>query len=1140
MGRYNEQVQQTLCKACQLGQFQVKIAQQACTQCQTGFYAPVTGSIQCRLCAPGKTTEIRGASKVEDCTCPFSACCGPGTFLDNATVLGVPTTGAFCSNCPVGQFQDLPSQYNCIGCPAGKYQALEGQTFCVGCAPGKHGTMLAQHNETAACAACASGQHQPEVGARRCAACPAGSAFYCPEGSATALAVDIGHYTVPEGPETAGNRTSQTPCGPGFYCQRGVRLPCPEGRLCRDDGRTTRIEGPDGKSSQVRITVQERCRDSEYAFNGTACVPCPPDGAECNDGVIKLTEGYWYDKSHGSLEEFWYNRHHGLEDARGKVTENMGLYRCPRAGSCFVEPGTGMPLCAENHYGALCAVCVEGYYSTGQVEGCKMCPSSGRIAGSVIAFFFALFVLYKGGRRAWKKGRERYPDMDLTRIKHEMPQIIKLVTGMYQVMGSFQESFEAVPWPESYRACMDFLSTVVSFNVFSSPVFACATAGNTFAKRFLWQTCCVLMVCLALVAMLAHAERYKEHRVILKKRRTTLWNVLLPFLFLVYPSVSKTVILMLRCRDIDGRSYLLADYSVRCDVPSYYGYQALAVFFVMLYPIGIPVLWSALLFRNLHQLPPDWWPRNMEAEEAKAFTKFRSIKGNEWAERSTWRLEVWAPQMKRAAKYEARFGFLFNAYKHRYYYFESVMSFYKLAMTTLVVFVSGADGGSGTTLKILYAMFAATCLMAAVAFLQPYKDADVLSVETMVNLELLFVLFAALYLQQTQNASLLAGIFLVLLIFMPMIAVCVLLSRSVRRELDMNKAIVRNVSSSRRLGRGGSRNGLGGGGRAQLLGRTETFNILNPLSKVFQNDMGKMMLKTGKFTPQQPRQSNEAEQRRDPTNGGLYTRDEFLAYYNGTAEWDAAGTEGRGGGGGASRYAGAAEDGGVRKARSFTAPDPHEADSFHSGRSDRAGGAGNGIDQWAHLTQASEFNAVPIAMPQVPGPSVAEATPTAEGAAQVTAAQPAEPSRAQMRLAALGGKLAESRQRAAKAASKWRSKWKERSVRAGGSTHSSRGFGAGLLSRWRPGRVDSGGGEFGGADDNALPAPWVACHDDNGNMYYYNPDTDESTWTKPALLPPRPASDEVYTPRVRTNTLAENEHGTDLSIHHGESQSRLV
>jgi hypothetical protein len=211
----------------------------------------------------------------------------------------------------------------------------------------------------------------------------------------------------------------------------------------------------------------------------------------------------------------------------------------------------------------------------------------------------------------------------------------------------------------------------------------------------------------------------------------------------------------------------------------------MAVVFLLVFPVGIPTLFTYVLARNRHKLPPDWWPHNLQEEEGKAFNAHRAQKGNEWAVREEWRQQVWRPTVARWHKYEQRFGFLFNAYHHRFYWFESVMSIYKLLMTTVVVFVSGANASRGDILRMLYSMFMAVCLIALVAFLQPFKDADVLSVETMVQLELLLVLFAALFLSELPWAAghPFSGLILVVLLLMPVFAVALLMWRSVRDEL---------------------------------------------------------------------------------------------------------------------------------------------------------------------------------------------------------------------------------------------------------------------------------------------------------------------------------------------------------------------
>jgi hypothetical protein len=612
-----------------------------------------------------------------------------------------------------------------------------------------------------------------------------GAEFWCPPSSPTPRAVSVGYYTTPERSGThVQNRTGEARCEEGYFCKSGIRAKCPPGKLCTfaESRRTDNLE-------VARITTQSVCNDTDFAYKGVTCVPCPPEGATCVDGRIELTEGFWYDhQTYGNLSDFWYKKF------AGEIGPEIGLYRCPIGGG-RCEKKDGLPHCKENHQGPLCSICEPGYFFSG-FDGCEECPPTDKIARGVVVSVLVFFLLYKGATSLWARTKRRYPGADFTRLTYEAPQLLKLLTGVFQVVGSFQESFSAVPWPKNYRNAINAASALFNFDFFGTPAFACQSFGDNYQKRFLWHTLTTLTIWLTLVAALFLFEAKKKSSKKYKRWTTIVWNILLPFLFLVYPAVSKTTVLMLRCQKIDNKRYLFADFNVRCDEPEYELYRILGIVFTILYAVGIPVLFALLLALNRHNLPPDWWPDNMQDNERKAFAKHRAVKGNEWADRQEWRLGVWQPQMKRCHKFETRFGFLFNAYKHKYFWFESVISFYKFAMTTLVVFAAGGDMGSDTTLKILYLMFMATCLIALVSYLQPYKDEELLSVETMVNLEVLFVLFAALYLQEVNEASgsVAVGVCLLFLLVLPIVATMVLLAGTVREELS--NALAKEKSSS--------------------------------------------------------------------------------------------------------------------------------------------------------------------------------------------------------------------------------------------------------------------------------------------------------------------------------------------------------
>lgn len=86
-------------------------------------------------------------------------------------------------------------------------------------------------------------------------------------------------------------------------------------------------------------------------------------------------------------------------------------------------------------------------------------------------------------------------------------------------------------------------------------------------------------------------------------------GVFLLFTFLVYISTSSTIFSFFKCDytfpDID-RSYLEMDYTILCDSERYKEARWFVIIMIFLYPVGIPILYFALLYRERHILidPP--------------------------------------------------------------------------------------------------------------------------------------------------------------------------------------------------------------------------------------------------------------------------------------------------------------------------------------------------------------------------------------------------------------------------------------------------------------------------------------------------------------------------------------------------------
>jgi hypothetical protein len=172
------------------------------------------------------------------------------------------------------------------------------------------------------------------------------------------------------------------------------------------------------------------------------------------------------------------------------------------------------------------------------------------------------------------------------------------------------------------------------------------------------------------------------------------WITLLYFLFLVYPSVSSTVIHHYVCKTIsdskNSYEFLLADLSIACKTDKWWTYAYIGFPLIALYPIGIPAFFFALLYRHRHQLQE--------------------------------------PRIK------AKFGFLYNGYELHAWWWEILDSVHKLFLTSLVAFFP-------KDAQLPVAMGAAVLYMIALLLWEPFlRDADDVLALLCQNLLLLLIL----------------------------------------------------------------------------------------------------------------------------------------------------------------------------------------------------------------------------------------------------------------------------------------------------------------------------------------------------------------------------------------------------------------
>jgi len=267
-------------------------------------------------------------------------------------------------------------------CPAGGWCA-EGSYRA--CPPGTFGNASGPEALNASvCEACAAGFLCPRFGAVDGDAEPCGGAdVYCPEGSAAAIAVDAGFYSVfgkandsdrtynvARGDRTRNYSVGQAPCGPGTYCDGGLARACPAGRY-----------------GDAAMETDPRCAGPCAA--GRYCAEprrTRPEGAPCGDATVFCPLG---STAPQPVRDGWYAVG-GAGDAV-RVAEA----RCEPGGYCasgareLCGAGTFNPAYGATS-AAACGNATPGYYvpSRGAVRGdavpcggdALLCPDAGMVA----------------------------------------------------------------------------------------------------------------------------------------------------------------------------------------------------------------------------------------------------------------------------------------------------------------------------------------------------------------------------------------------------------------------------------------------------------------------------------------------------------------------------------------------------------------------------------------------------------------------------------------------------------------------------------------------------------------------------------------------------------------------------------------
>jgi len=172
----------------------------------------------------------------------------------------------------------------------------------------------------------------------------------------------------------------------------------------------------------------------------------------------------------------------------------------------------------------------------------------------------------------------------------------KILIGYSQIMSCMDVNF-SVPWPTAFISWLSGLA-VLNLDVFQAISVDCMHSDYTFYDRLQGTFLCPIILGVAQGVICCFRKCGVDTTEEKKAVEDQHWKGSLFFLFLIYPSVSGTMLQTWHCIDVDGVEYLSADLRLTCDTSQHTQNANLAGLGFLLYIIGIPGFFILVLYMH--------------------------------------------------------------------------------------------------------------------------------------------------------------------------------------------------------------------------------------------------------------------------------------------------------------------------------------------------------------------------------------------------------------------------------------------------------------------------------------------------------------------------------------------------------------
>eukprot|EP00455_Lapot_gusevi_P034469 TRINITY_DN379_c0_g1_i2.p1 TRINITY_DN379_c0_g1~~TRINITY_DN379_c0_g1_i2.p1 ORF type:complete len:631 (+),score=258.67 TRINITY_DN379_c0_g1_i2:174-1895(+) len=307
-------------------------------------------------------------------------------------------------------------------------------------------------------------------------------------------------------------------------------------------------------------------------------------------------------------------------------------------------------------------------------------------------------------------------------LKNDFTWKLKIMLGFLQIITNLAVSVQ-IPLPETFMSFVRYL-TVINFDFVQASSAGCVVPTPFFHRLAISVVVPILFVFVVFVVYLlpkllcpaffeSSEERLKREKQLSDARidentraelQTThdqksrerswvrFWRIILFLMFLIYPTVSASVLGVFVCKNAGGTSYLLADMSEACFTSAWNQYAIFAGVFILVYPLGIPLFF----FKKM------------------------------WSHRE----ELDRPAVR------AELGFLYDGYHSNAWWFEMVDMLHKLLLTSVLAFLP-------TSVQLPLGMVVCILFMAVILCTKPYKRKGDDHLHLMVQVEIFLLMYCA-------------------------------------------------------------------------------------------------------------------------------------------------------------------------------------------------------------------------------------------------------------------------------------------------------------------------------------------------------------------------------------------------------------